>query len=126
MDTLQIGNWISTDKEHTLSQRELEAAMHIANDLTVKEIAREMHIEAGTVKARLDNARFKLGMQRSLHGLCAEIIRRGIIAPLSIALCIALIGAPPTESRTATPARARPTSVRTVRAGRNNYGPAYI
>lgn len=122
MEITTIGKWKTTGEPHALSDRELEAALYAVNDLTVKEIAREMHIECGTVKARLDNARFKLGMQKSLHGLCAEIIRRGIIAPLSaslsVLLCVALVGVATTENRTAAPAQ-RPVISRTVRSTRN-------
>jgi len=40
------------------------------------------------VRQRLDEARFKLGMQRTTRGLCLEAVRRGIIAPLAIALLL--------------------------------------
>lgn len=118
MDTLTIGKWQVTGEPHALSDRELEATLYAANDLTVKEIAREMNIEAGTVKARLDNARFKLGMQKSLHGLCAEIIRRGIIAPLSVLACMALMGSPAPETQTTAPAQ-RLSIARAVRVANN-------
>ena len=59
-----------------------------------KEIAREMNIEPTTVRARLDNARFKLGMQKTLRGLCMEAFKRGIIVPLSLTLAIALSAIP--------------------------------
>lgn len=87
---MQVGNWKSTDKTDRLSPRELEAMLYAANDLSIKEIAREMNIEPTTVRARLDNARFKLGMQKTLRGLCMEAFRRGIITPLSLTMAIAL------------------------------------
>lgn len=87
---MQVGNWKSTDKTDRLSPRELEAMLYAANDLSIKEIAREMNIEPTTVRARLDNARFKLGMQKTLRGLCMEAFKRGIIAPLSLTMAIAL------------------------------------
>lgn len=87
---MQVGNWKSTDKTDRLSPRELEAMLYAANDLSIKEIAREMNIEPTTVRARLDNARFKLGMQKTLRGLCMEAFKRGIITPLSLTMAIAL------------------------------------
>lgn len=91
---MQVGNWKSTDKTDRLSPRELEAMLYAANDLSIKEIAREMNIEPTTVRARLDNARFKLGMQKTLRGLCMEAFKRGIIVPLSLTLAIALSAIP--------------------------------
>ncbi len=41
-----------------------------------------------TVKQQLDDARFKLGNQRTTRGLCLEAMRRGIIAPLVLALLV--------------------------------------
>lgn len=94
---MQVGNWKSTDKTDRLSPRELEAMLYAANDLTIKEIARKMQIEPTTVKARLDNARFKLGMQKTLRGLCMEAFKRGIIVPLSLTLAISLSAAQSTD-----------------------------
>ncbi|WAD26651.1 helix-turn-helix transcriptional regulator [Pseudomonadaceae bacterium T75] len=56
--------------------------------MTAKEIARHMGCSHYTVKQQLDDARFKLGMQRTTRGLCLEAMRRGIIAPLMVALLI--------------------------------------
>ena len=81
MEKITIGNWTTTGMDHPLSPRELEATMYALADLSVKQIAREMHIEAGTVQRRLDKARWKLGFKRTMRGLCAEIIHRGIIVP---------------------------------------------
>lgn len=69
-----------------LAPRELEATMLAANDLTMKEIAQHMGIDHRTVAKRLTDARDKLGYQRSIRGLTLEALRRGIIAPLAIAL----------------------------------------
>ena len=69
MDRITIGNWTTTDARHSLSPRELEATLYAVNDLSVKEIAREMHIEAGTVKERMDNARWKIGFQKTFRGI---------------------------------------------------------
>lgn len=118
METLKVGNWTTTDAEHSLSPRELEATMYALADLSVKQIAREMHIEAGTVQRRLDKARWKLGFQRTMRGLCMEVIRRGIVAPLSVLLCVAMVGGATTEIRTTAPNQ-RPAISRTVRSARN-------
>lgn len=118
MDRITIGNWTTTDARHSLSPRELEATLYAVNDLSVKEIAREMHIEAGTVKARLDNARWKLGFQKTLRGLATEVIRRGIVTPLSVLLCVVMVGGTTTEIRTAAPSQ-RPSISRTVRSARS-------
>ena len=74
-----------------LSPKELEATAWCANGLTVKEIARKMGASPVTVRDRLDNARFKLGMQRSVRSLCLEAMKRGIISPLVMALCAMLV-----------------------------------
>lgn len=118
MEKLIIGHWATTEASHSLSPRELEATLYAVNDLSVKEIAREMHIEAGTVKARLDNARWKLGFQKTLRGLVTEVIRRGIITPLSVLLCVVMVGGTTTEIRTTAPSQ-RPAISRAVRSTRN-------
>lgn len=118
MERMTIGNWTTTDAEHPLTPRELEATLYAVNDLSVKEIAREMHIEAGTVKARLDNARWKLGFQKTLRGLATEAIRRGIIAPLSVLMCVVMVGSTTIETRATAPAQ-RPSISRAVRSVRH-------
>lgn len=74
-----------------LSPKETEATAWCANGLTMKEIARKMGVSPATVSDRLGNARFKLGMQRSVRGLCLEAMKRGIISPLVMALCAMLV-----------------------------------
>lgn len=97
---MKKGSWQS-GTEQQLSPRELEATLLAANDLSVKEIAREMGIAPSTAQARLDNARFKLGMQKTLRGLCMEAMRRGVIVPLSVLMCIALaLAASQADTRT--------------------------
>lgn len=118
MERITIGNWTTTDAEHPLTPRELEATLYAVNDLSVKEIAREMHIEAGTVKARLDNARWKLGFQKTLRGLATEVIRRGIVAPLSVLMCVVMVGSTAIETRTTAPAQ-RPSISRAVHSMRH-------
>lgn len=85
MDTITTGKWIGKLNEG-LAPRELEAVLHSANDLKVKEISRLMGISPSTVSKRLDDARFKFG-SRTVRGLVAEAFRRGIIAP---ALCMVI------------------------------------
>lgn len=63
-----------------LAPRELEATCYAASDLTEKEIAKIMGISKGTVAKRLDDARFKFGV-KSIKGLLAELLKRGVIQP---------------------------------------------
>ena len=110
---MKFGLWQSGDKKE-LSSRELEATLLAANDMSVKEIAREMGISPGTAQGRLNNARFKLGMQKTLRGLCMEAIRRGVIIPLSVLMCVMLAaGSMHADNRTQLQRSAR--VVRTVR-----------
>lgn len=72
-----------------LAPRQLEATLWSAAQFTAKEIARYMSCSPYTVRQQLDDARFKLGMQRTVRGLCIEAIKRGIIAPLCLVLTLA-------------------------------------
>ena len=84
---LVIGGWQgSLDAE--LPRGQLEAVLHAANDLTVKQIARNIGINPDSVQGRLDRAKDKLGFVRSLRGLVLEAMKRGIIAPLVIMLAM--------------------------------------
>ncbi|KPA87039.1 response regulator containing a CheY-like receiver domain and an HTH DNA-binding domain [Pseudomonas asplenii] len=79
MDTITNGTW----KGHLgrgLAPRELQFLLWIAQGFTSKEIAKEAGIEAGTVKKRLTNAMFKLGVTRRT-ALVAEAMKRQIITP---------------------------------------------
>ncbi len=87
MDTIQIEGWQGRLGQG-LAPRQLLATMLAAADLQVKEIARRMNCEPSTAEKTLDRARFKLGMQRTTRGLCIEAMKRGIIAPLMVALLI--------------------------------------
>ena len=98
-----------------LPPRQLEAVLHSANDLTAKQIARKMGISPATVTKTLDRARFALGMQRSVRGLCLEAIKRGIIAPLVLALMV--LG---TGTATESSARRPPARIHVVRILRND------
>ncbi|APC18148.1 helix-turn-helix transcriptional regulator [Pseudomonas frederiksbergensis] len=68
-----------------LAPRELQFLLWIAQGFTSKEIAREAGIEAGTVKKRLTNAMFKLGVTRRT-ALVAEAMKRQIITPMCFVL----------------------------------------
>lgn len=59
-----------------LAPRELQFLLWIAQGFTSKEIAREAGIEAGTVKKRLTNAMFKLGVTKRT-ALVAEAMKMG-------------------------------------------------
>lgn len=78
---LVIGNWTGVSNQE-LAPRELEAVLHCANNRTVKEAAKEMHISPTTVTKRLVNAKFKLGVS-SIRALVLESFRRGLISAVS-------------------------------------------
>lgn len=82
--TIINGSW----KGHLgrgLAPRELQFLLWIAQGLTSKEIAREAGIAAGTVKKRLTNAMFKLGVTKRT-ALVAEAMKRQIITPVCFVL----------------------------------------
>lgn len=86
MDTIQIDGWLG----HTgkgLAPRQLEATLWACAEKTAKEIARCMGCAPSTVVKQLDAAKFKMGT-RTTRGLCLEAMKRGIIAPLMVALLI--------------------------------------
>ncbi len=71
-----------------LPPRQLQAVLLAATDKTAKEIARDLGISPDGARQLLDAARFKLGMQRTTRGTVLEAWKRGIIAPLAIALLL--------------------------------------
>ncbi|WP_395599576.1 LuxR C-terminal-related transcriptional regulator [Pseudomonas sp. A1437] len=85
-----IGNWKGAYGEK-FSQRELEAVLHCANNLTVKQVAQKMKISPDTVTKRLMSAKFKIGVS-SIRALVLEAFKRQLISPLLIALCAILVG----------------------------------
>jgi DNA-binding CsgD family transcriptional regulator len=87
MDTIQVDGWLGRLGQG-LAPRQLEATLWACADKTAKEIARCMGCAPATVVKQLDDARFKLGNQRTTRGLCLEAMRRGIIAPLVLALLV--------------------------------------
>lgn len=84
--TIEFEGW-SGRLDAGLPPRQLEALLYACADLTIKQIARRMGIGPASAQQRLDDARFKLGMQRSVRGLCMEALRRGIVVPLVVMLC---------------------------------------
>lgn len=94
MDTIQIEGWQGRLGQG-LAPRQLLATMLATLDLKVNEIAERMNCAPSTAEKTLDRARFKLGA-RTNRGLIAEAMRRGIIAPLVLAL---LVGGEHTQIR---------------------------
>lgn len=86
-NTITIEGWQGR-RDKGLPERQLQALMYAAQDKTMKQIARHMGISEDAVSKRLTEARFKLGMQRSVRGLVVEALRRGIIAPLMVVLLL--------------------------------------
>lgn len=86
-NTIEAAGWRGR-LDAGLAPRQLEALIYACADMTSKEIARLMGISPKTVQQRLDDARFKLGMQRTVRGLCLEAMKRGIVAPLAVIILI--------------------------------------
>lgn len=84
--TIEFAGWRVSLQGITTKQAEVLALS--ANDRTTKEAARELGISPRSVQQRLDDARFKLGMQRSVRALVVEAMKRGILAPLAFALLL--------------------------------------
>lgn len=85
MTTITRGNWQGFTG-NGLTARELEFTLDVANGMTDKEIAREVGLAHDSVKKRIYNAMFKLGVNRRA-ALIAEAMRQAIIAPLVLLLC---------------------------------------
>ncbi|MGE6659575.1 helix-turn-helix transcriptional regulator [Pseudomonas sp. NPDC077408] len=94
MDTIQVEGWQGRLGQG-LAPRQLLATMLAMLDLKVNEIADRMNCAPSTAEKTLDRARYKLGA-RTTRGLCLEAMRRGIIAPLVLAL---LVGGEHTQPR---------------------------
>ncbi|AOE63763.1 helix-turn-helix transcriptional regulator [Pseudomonas corrugata] len=75
--TLTIGNWTGY-LGMGLAERELQCVIGIAMGQTSKELARDLGIEAETVKKRVLSASTKLGVLRRAQ-LVAVAISRGFI-----------------------------------------------
>jgi len=79
--SITIGSWKGFH-DGVFAPRELEAVLHCANDLTVKEAAKAMGISPETLKKRLEAARFKLKAS-SIRALVLESFRLGLIAAVT-------------------------------------------
>ena len=86
MDTIHVEGWQGRLGQG-LAPRQLLATMLSMLDLKVNEIAERMNCAPSTAEKTLDRARFKLGAKTN-RGLIAEAMRRGIIAPLVLALLV--------------------------------------
>ncbi|MCQ4302240.1 helix-turn-helix transcriptional regulator [Pseudomonas songnenensis] len=86
MDTIQVEGWQGRLGQG-LAPRQLLATMLSMLDLKVNEIAERMNCAPSTAEKTLDRARFKMGAKTN-RGLIAEAMRRGIIAPLVLALLV--------------------------------------
>lgn len=86
MDTIHVEGWQGRLGQG-LAPRQLLATMLSMLDLKVNEIAERMNCAPSTAEKTLDRARFKLGAKTN-RGLIAEAMRRGIIAPLVLALFV--------------------------------------
>jgi len=86
-DTIEAAGWRGK-LNAGLAPRQLEALIYACADMTCKEIARVMGVSPKAVSQRLEAARFKLGMQRTVRGLCLEAIKRGIVAPLAVIMLL--------------------------------------
>ena len=89
-NTLIYGGWKGR-LDAGLPRGQVEAIVMAASDMTSKEIARKLGLSPVSVGKRLERAKFTLGMQRSVRGLCLEAMKRGIISPLVMALCAMLV-----------------------------------
>lgn len=99
----------------TLTTQQLISLLYMANEYSAKQAAKAMAISHRTVEKHVNLAKEKLGNKRSVAGVCIEAFKRGIIAPLSLLLCITLLGGSiTTETRSQVPMQ-RPAATRTVR-----------
>ncbi|WP_313397101.1 helix-turn-helix domain-containing protein [Stutzerimonas nitrititolerans] len=92
MDTIQIDGWQGRLGQG-LAPRQLLATLYAAKDMTAKQIAKHMDCSPSTINKQLESARYNLSEHpnyiRTIRGLCLEAMKRGIIAPLVLLLCIA-------------------------------------
>ena len=95
MDTIQVEGW-QGHLGKGLAPRQLMATIYAALGFTRKEIAKHMACSPETIKTQLETARHRLDNQPTVRELCREAMRRGIIAPLVLAL---LVGAEHTQTR---------------------------
>lgn len=89
-DTISFGAWQGSLGKG-LAERELSCVLAVAAGHTDKEIAQLDGLSPRSIKGRIEAAMHKLGVYKR-PALVAEAMRRGLISPLTIALCATLIG----------------------------------
>ena len=86
--TLTMGNWTG-HLGMGLAMRELQCVLGIASGQTSKELARDLGVQPESIKKRVLSASTKLGVTRRAQ-LVAEAMRKGVISPLIVLLCMVL------------------------------------
>ncbi|UBM27157.1 helix-turn-helix transcriptional regulator [Pseudomonas sp. p1(2021b)] len=84
--SITIGNWQGF-LGRGLAERELQCVLGVAQGKTSKELARDLGVQADSVKKRLSAAMFKLQVNRRA-ALVGEAMRRGLISPAAILAAI--------------------------------------
>lgn len=86
--SITSGNWTG-HLGMGLALRELQCVLGIAMGQTSKELARELGVQPESIKKRVLAASTKLGVTRRAQ-LVDEAMRKGVISPLVIMLCMIL------------------------------------
>lgn len=86
--SITIGNWTG-HLGMGLALRELQCVLGIASGQTSKELARDLGVQPESIKKRVLAASTKLGVTRRAQ-LVAEAMRKGVISPLVILLCMVI------------------------------------
>ena len=86
--TVTLGNWTG-HLGMGLALRELQCVLGIASGQTSKELARDLGVQPESIKKRVLAASTKLGVTRRAQ-LVAEAVRKGVISPLVILLCMVI------------------------------------
>lgn len=86
--TVTIGNWTG-HLGMGLALRELQCVLGIAMGQTSKELARDLGVQPESIKKRVLAASTKLGVTRRAQ-LVAEAMRKGVISPLVVLLCMVI------------------------------------
>ena len=86
--SITSGNWTG-HLGMGLALRELQCVLGIAMGQTSKELARDLGIKPESIKKRVLAASTKLGVTRRAQ-LVAEAMRKGVISPLVVLLCMVI------------------------------------
>jgi DNA-binding CsgD family transcriptional regulator len=89
MDTVAYGNWKGFTGKG-LAERELETLLAVAIGMTDKQAAQAFGVSPRTVKGAIERCMHKLQVFKRAP-LVAEAMRRGILAPLCVALVATLL-----------------------------------